>query len=127
MGGGGGARYGGNVRVVRSRAHRPLPALASPPSPPAMTRAERACDCDSIRHPISLLRDRRQITANGGALHEALVLDRVVVGGAVQDGAVVPHDHVAFAPGMRQPVLRLIGALRELVEQRLAGRLGPAA
>src|SRR5580704_3683812 len=120
MGGRGGVRYEGDVRVVRSRAHLTLPALArgSPPSPPAMTRAERACDCDSSHPLIPLLRDRRQITANRGALHEALVLDRVVVGGAVQDGAVVPYDHVALAPGVRQPELRLIGALRELEQQR---------
>src|SRR5437762_2196393 len=45
---------------------------------------------------------------------------------AVQDGAVIPHDHVAFAPGMGEAELRLVGALAELVEQRLAGRPRPA-
>src|SRR4051812_7770684 len=53
------------------------------------------------------------------------MLDRIVVGGAMHDRAVVPDDHVALAPGMRQAVLRLVGPPGELVEQRLADRLGP--
>src|SRR5436305_8631641 len=39
------------------------------------------------------LRHGELVAADGRALHEALVLHRVVVGGAMHDRAVVPDDH----------------------------------
>src|SRR3954468_1460467 len=74
---------------------------------------------------IALLRHGHLVAADGRALHEALVLDGIVVGGAVHDGAVVPDDDVALAPGVGQLELRLVGAPHHLVQQRLSGPLRP--
>ena len=72
------------------------------------------------------LGDRHHVAADGGALHEALVLHRIIVSRAMQDGAIVPDNHVTFAPGMGQDEFRLLRPLHQFVEQRLAGLLGPA-
>src|SRR6516164_10516630 len=113
--------FGGGVGVIRRRRGEATAMLPSPSV--ADYRATSPEDGGGEDEPASLS-DSRQVAADGGALHEALVFHGVVVGGAVQDGAVVPQDRVALAPGMGEPELGPVGALAEFIEQRLAGRLG---
>src|SRR4051794_24942207 len=74
---------------------------------------------------IALLRHGDLVAADRRALHETLVLDGMVMGGAMHDGAIAPDDDAALAPGVAQPDLGLVGPPHHFVQQRLAGRLRP--
>src|SRR5262249_50224537 len=116
--------FGGGVGVIRRRRGHGQPFAAHDPS--VADYCATSPEDGGGKASSASLRNSRQLAADGGALHEALVRPRIVVGGAMQEGGIVPDDHVAFAPGVGEDEFRLLGALRQLVEQRLAGGLWPA-
>src|SRR5262252_7982684 len=75
--------FGGGVGVIRRRRGKATVVLPSP-----CVADSRANSPEDGRGEVvsASLGDGHHVTADGGALHEALVLHGVVIGGAVQDG-----------------------------------------
>src|SRR5579864_236572 len=98
------------ARARPSAVWRPIPAVAP------VTRATfPEANLFGRQLVVSWLGCRHDLAADRGALHQPLVAERVMGGGAVQHYSVVPDHQIAFTPGVAVAELRL-GA--EVVEPR---------